>query len=107
MSSHAEGKVQAYAKRQLKDAGFLVRKIAYEGRNGATDLVAIGYVTAFVEVKDDDEPDAHQAREHERITAHGGLVFTVRNNDEVDYMVRILRFRNATAKSDRIRAVLR
>lgn len=109
MATTPEGKVQTYCKARLKEAGFLVRKFTYEGRNGATDLIAVNVITAFIEVKKDEDtaPDPHQVREHERLRNHGALTFTVGSFKQVDAMIHILRFKAARAKADNLKAILR
>lgn len=86
-----EGKVQAYAKAELEKIGALVRKIRYEGRNGCPDLLVLlpGGVVWFVEVKKDEDtaPDAHQAREHERMRNRGANVFTIGSKSQVDSLI--------------------
>lgn len=108
MASHKEGKVQAYAQAQLKKEGFLVRKLAYEGRNGATDLMAVDILTAFIECKDEGkEPEPHQLLEHQRLKAHGALVFVVDSKQQVDHMIRTLTFKRAELKRHNIKSILR
>lgn len=108
MASNVEGKVQAYARKQLKAAGFIVRKIRYEGRKGAADLMAVAYVTAFIECKDEGEvPDPHQAMEHQRLANKGALVFSVDTFAAVDRAVQLIRFRNNCAREQIIKGILR
>ncbi|QEG06984.1 endonuclease [Escherichia phage Snoke] len=86
-----EGKIQKYAKEQFEALGGLVRKIVYEGRNGAPDLLVIlpGSVIWFVEVKKDEntKPDPHQLREHERMRKRGANVFVVGSFKQVDDLI--------------------
>ena len=62
-----EGKIQKYAKDRLEALGGLVRKLSYENRVGAPDLLVLlpGGIVWFVEVKKDEntKPDPHQLRE--------------------------------------------
>lgn len=111
MGMTPEGKIQAYATRQAKKAGFLVRRLQYIGRNGATDLLLVcGYdVTGFCEVKKDEftDPEPHQIAEHNHLRAHGANVFVVGTRPEVDRMIKRLRFMVAVAKQNRMQGVLR
>ncbi|ECX6546740.1 VRR-NUC domain-containing protein, partial [Salmonella enterica subsp. enterica serovar Dublin] len=56
-----EGRVQKYAKDRFEALGGLVRKLSYENRVGAPDLLVIlpGGIVWFVEVKKDEntKPD--------------------------------------------------
>ncbi|QEG06827.1 endonuclease [Escherichia phage Schulenburg] len=86
-----EGKIQKYAKEQFEALGGLVRKIVYEGRNGAPDLLVVlpGGVIWFVEVKKDEntEPEEHQLREHKRLRKRDANVFVVGTKEEVDDII--------------------
>ena len=86
-----EGKIQKYAKEQFEAIGGLVRKLSYEGRNGAPDLLVVlpGGVIWFVEVKKDEntEPEAHQLREHKRLRKRDANVFVVGTKEEVDDLI--------------------
>ncbi len=89
--STPEGKIQKYAKERFEALGGLVRKIVYEGRNGAPDLLVVlpRGVIWFVEVKKDEntEPEAHQLREHERMRKRGANVFVVGSFKQVDGLI--------------------
>lgn len=83
-----EGRVQKYAKERFEALGGLVRKLSYENRVGAPDLLVIlpGGIVWFVEVKKDEntKPDPHQLREHERMRKRGANVFVVGSIKQVD-----------------------
>ena len=89
--STPEGKIQKYAKEQFEAIGGLVRKMAFEGRRAATDLLVIlpGGIVWFVEVKKDEntKPDPHQLREHERMRKRGANVFVVGSFKQVDGLI--------------------
>ncbi|HCY2339604.1 TPA: VRR-NUC domain-containing protein [Escherichia coli] len=86
-----EGKIQKYAKDRFEAIGGLVRKIVYEGRNGAPDLLVIlpDGIIWFVEVKKDEntKPDPHQLREHERMRRRGANVFVVGSFKQIDDLI--------------------
>lgn len=86
-----EGKIQKYAKERFEAIGGLVRKLSYEGRSGAPDLLVIlpGGIIWFVEVKKDEntKPDPHQLREHERMCKRGANVFVVGTKEDVDTLI--------------------
>ncbi|MDU3284310.1 MAG: hypothetical protein E7E80_10810 [Cutibacterium avidum] len=86
-----EGRVQKYAKYRFEALGSLVRKLSYEGRSGAPDLLVIlpGGIVWFVEVKKDEntKPDPHQLREHERMRKRGANVFVVGSFKQVDDLI--------------------
>ncbi|AGX84708.1 hypothetical protein [Salmonella phage SETP7] len=86
-----EGRVQKYAKERFEALGGLVRKLSYEGRSGAPDLLVIlpRGVIWFVEVKKDEntKPDPHQLREHERMRKRGANVFVVGSSKQVDKLI--------------------
>ena len=86
-----EGVVQKYAKEQFEAMGGLVRKLSYENRVGAPDLLVIlpGGIIWFVEVKKDEstKPDPHQIREHERMRRRGANVFVVGSFKQVDTLI--------------------
>lgn len=86
-----EGKIQKYAKDRFEAIGGLVRKLSYEGRSGAPDLLVIlpDGIIWFVEVKKDEntEPEAHQLREHERMRKRGANVFVVGSFKQVDDLI--------------------
>lgn len=89
--STPEGKIQKYAKERFEAIGGLVRKMAFEGRRAATDLLVIlpGGIIWFVEVKKDEntKPDPHQLREHERMRKRGANVFVVGSFKQVDDLI--------------------
>lgn len=79
-----EGKVQKAIMLAVKAAGGFVRKMAWEGRVGAPDLIIIinGTVT-FVEVKRPGEkPRATQVLEHRRMRKRGADVRVVDNEKD-------------------------
>lgn len=86
-----EGRVQKYAKERFEAVGGLVRKLSYENRVGAPDLLVIlpGGIIWFVEVKKDEntKPDPHQLREHERMRKRGANVFVVGSVKQVDAII--------------------
>ena len=86
-----EGKIQKYAKDRFGAIGGLVRKLSYEGRSGAPDLLVIlpDGIVWFVEVKKDEntKPDPHQLREHERMRKRGANVFVVGSFKQVDDLI--------------------
>lgn len=86
-----EGKIQKYAKDRFEALGGLVRKLSYEGRSGAPDLMVIlpDSIILFVEVKKDEntKPDPHQIREHERMRKRGANVFVVGSFKQVDDLI--------------------
>ena len=86
-----EGRVQKYAKERFEALGGLVRKLSYENRVGAPDLLVIlpGGIVWFVEVKKDEntKPDPHQLREHERMRKRGANVFVVGSIKQVDDLI--------------------
>ena len=86
-----EGKIQKYAKEQFEAMGGLVRKLSYENRVGAPDLLVIlpNGIVWFVEVKKDEntKPDPHQLREHERMRKRGANVFVVGSIKQVDTII--------------------
>jgi hypothetical protein len=86
-----EGRVQKYTKERFEALGGLVRKLSYEGRSGAPDLLVIlpGGIIWFVEVKKDEntKPDPHQLREHARMRKRGANVFVVGSIKQVDTLI--------------------
>lgn len=86
-----EGRVQKYAKDRFEAIGGLVRKLSYENRVGAPDLLVIlpGGIVWFVEVKKDEntKPDRHQLREHERMRKRGANVFVVGSFKQIDTLI--------------------
>ena len=86
-----EGKIQKYAKERFEALGGLVRKLSYENRVGAPDLLVIlpNGIIWFVEVKKDEntKPDPHQLREHERMRKRGANVFVVGSFNQVDDLI--------------------
>lgn len=98
MARTPEGKVEDYFVEQCEANGALVRKLAYVGRRGAPDRMAVwarvqGYGPGdgqeaqidFVELKaKGQKADDHQAREHGRLWALGCNVFTLDSKEAVD-----------------------
>ena len=86
-----EGVVQKYAKERFEALGGLVRKLSYENRVGAPDLLVIlpSGIVWFVEVKKDEntKPDPHQLREHGRMRKRGANVFVVGSFKQVDDLI--------------------
>ncbi|ARK07388.1 DNA polymerase I [Salmonella phage SE40] len=80
-----------YAKERFEALGGLVRKLSYENRVGAPDLLVVlpGGIVWFVEVKKDEntKPDPHQLREHERMRKRGANVFVVGSKKQVDKLI--------------------
>lgn len=89
--STPEGRIQKYAKDRFEALGGLVRKLSYENRVGAPDLLVIlpDGIVWFVEVKKDEntKPDPHQLREHERMRKRGANVFVVGSIKQVDVLI--------------------
>lgn len=84
-----EGKVQSHLMKEVKEAGGFCRKMAWEGRTGAPDLIIIinGRVV-FVEVKrPGGKPKPHQVREHERMEKRGADVRVIDNIHDADLLV--------------------
>ncbi|HBC7767061.1 TPA: VRR-NUC domain-containing protein [Escherichia coli] len=86
-----EGRVQKYAKERFEAIGGLVRKLSYENRRAAMDLLVVlpGGIIWFVEIKKDEntKPDPHQLREHERFRKRGANVFVVGSFKQVDTLI--------------------
>lgn len=86
-----EGKVQKYVQKRSKELGGLVRKIAYEGRRGAPDLLVAfpGGIIAFFEIKksEDTEAASHQRAEHDRLSRRGANVFVIGSPRDFDSVV--------------------
>jgi len=101
MALTPEGRVVEYAKKRLKEKGCLVRKMAYEGRRGAPDMLVLvperdgpfwGYLSAqviFIEFKKDEttEPAPHQLAEHRRMRAVGADVRVIGSTEQVDALI--------------------
>lgn len=84
-----EGKIQSHLMRRVKEVGGFCRKLAWEGRAGAPDLIIIinGRVV-FVEVKrPGGKPKPHQVREHERMEKRGADVRVIDNIHDADLLV--------------------
>ena len=104
MAKTPEGRVVEYAKKRLKDKGCLVRKMAYEGRRGAPDMLvlvkgrmfAVNIVAPpkvlFLEFKKDEttEPAPHQLAEHRRMRAAGADVRVIGSTEQVDALIKEL-----------------
>jgi hypothetical protein len=70
-----EGKIQAHLRKLVKAEGGLTRKVRWEGRNGAPDLLVLLNGTTWVEVKAPGEfPKPHQIEEHRRMRERGADV---------------------------------
>lgn len=104
MAKTPEGRVVEYAKKRLKEKGCLVRKMAYEGRRGAPDMLVLvpfresvwaGGVekfrpkVLFIEFKKDEttEPAPHQLAEHRRMRAVGSDVRVIGSTEQVDALI--------------------
>lgn len=103
MAKTPEGRVVEYAKKRLKEKGCLVRKMAYEGRRGAPDMLVLvpakpiplswGRLGAprviFIEFKKDEttEPEPHQLAEHRRMRAAGADVRIIGSTEQVDALL--------------------
>lgn len=98
MTRTPEGKVEDYLVAQCEKHGALVRKLAYIGRRGAPDRMAIWPAVQdpvdccaretpvdFVELKaPGKKPDAHQEREHKRLRDLDCNVFVIDSKETVD-----------------------
>lgn len=82
----AERDVVAYFGKKVADLEGETRKLAYEGRIGATDkLVLLEGYHCVVELKrPGEEPRVMQAREHKKLRWAGFDVFVITTLDEVD-----------------------
>lgn len=70
-----EGKVQAHLRKLVKAAGGLTRKVRWEGRRAAPDLLVLLHGTTWVECKAPGEkPKPHQVEEHRRMRERGADV---------------------------------
>ncbi len=104
MAKTPEGEIVAYAKKRLKEKGCLVRKMAYEGRRGAPDMLVLVprvpiytggfeyFKTArviFIEFKKNEttEPEPHQLAEHRRMRAAGADVRVIGTRQQVDALL--------------------
>lgn len=84
-----EGKIQSHLMNRVKEVGGFCRKLAWEGRAGAPDLIIIinGKIV-FVEVKrPGGKPKPHQVREHERMVRRGADVRVIDNISDCDLLV--------------------
>lgn len=87
-----EGKIVAYLKRRVKEAGGMARKVVFQGRRGAADwLVWFTFPqVAIVECKrpgKDVDWRSPQGREITRMGAAGWPIFIVDSEDAVDTMI--------------------
>lgn len=86
-----EGKVQKHLMAEAKKRGALVRKLSYEGRKNATDLLLVfpGNNIYFVETKAPGEkPRASQVLEHKRLMSRGAKVYVVGTTEAADEFIR-------------------
>lgn len=84
-----ESEVEAYFIEQVKSAGGEVRKVKWVNKRGAPDRVAMLNGAHFVELKrPGGKPEAHQAREHERMRKHGLKVYVIDTLAGVDCFIR-------------------
>ena len=84
-----EGRIQSHLMKLVKAVGGFCRKLAWEGRAGAPDLIIIinGKIV-FVEVKrPGGKPKPHQVREHERMAKRGADVRVIDNIHDADLLV--------------------
>ena len=91
-----ERDIEKYLVKRVKELGGEVRKVKWIGRRGAPDrLVMVPNVVAcWVELKAPGKKlSPHQAREHERMMAHGQYVLTIDSIEEVDRVMNILKVR--------------
>lgn len=98
MTRTPEGKIEDYLVAQCETHGALVRKLAYIGRRGAPDRLAVWPAVQdpvdccaretpvdFVELKaPGKKPDEHQEREHKRLRDLGCNVFVIDSKEAVD-----------------------
>lgn len=77
----------AYLTKKAREFRCLIRKLKWEGRNGAPDYVVIfpdGRLF-FIEMKaPGKKPDPHQLREHARLMGYGQRVYTLDSKSAVD-----------------------
>jgi len=88
-----EGKIEAYLKRRVTQAGGEIRKLAWIGRRGAPDRLIWwkGPLFAFVEVKAaTGKLSKLQVHEIGKLRAAGFNVFVVFSEKDVDDMVVLL-----------------
>lgn len=85
-----ESVIEKYLKDQVKRCGGEVRKLAYQGRNGAPDRwVLLNGQHPLVELKAPGvKPEVHQLREHDRLRAAGLDVYVIDSIDAVDALIR-------------------
>lgn len=84
-----ESKVEDYFEQQVRKAGGEVRKLQWVNRRGATDRLAMLNGPHFVELKaPGKKPEAHQAREHERMRKHGLKVYVIDTLEGVDLFIK-------------------
>ncbi len=85
-----EGEIQAYLKRRVEMLGGAFRKVSWEGRRGAPDVLIWwpGPNFAFVEVKaPNGRLASHQKREIDRLREAGFNVAVVFTKEDVDEIV--------------------
>lgn len=82
----AERDVVTYFDKKVKELGGETRKLAYEGRNGATDKLVLlpGYHCVAELKRPGKDARINQAREHDRLRAAGFDVLVIATLDEVD-----------------------
>lgn len=87
-----EALVESYLVQRVKETGGTVRKVRWDGHPGAPDrLVGWPGRHALVELKrPGGEPEAHQAREHQRLRDIGFAVFVIDTKDGVDNFVKAM-----------------
>lgn len=97
-----EGKVQAYLVKRVRELGGITRKVHWEGRVGAPDILVMlpevvsrgpaGTIPAerfFVEVKaPGKKPRSSQLREHEELRRYGWRVEVVDSFSQVDEVLK-------------------
>lgn len=87
MAITPEGKVQRYCAAGFKRIGGLVRKLKWEGRNGAPDLCIFmpGGIVLFIEVKKDNgKVRVTQSKEHKRMKDRNAHVYIIRTVEEAN-----------------------
>lgn len=85
-----ESRIEKYLVKRVVAEGGLTRKVRWLDRNGAPDrLVSFPGVHGWVEVKREgvEDPKPHQARELERLRAHGHRTYLVNSFETVDTMI--------------------
>lgn len=85
-----ESRIEKYLVKRVKEEGGLTRKVRWLDRKGAPDrFVSFPGIHGWAEVKREgvEDPDPHQAREMERLRAHGHRVYLVNSFETADAMI--------------------